>query len=93
MSCSVTRHGLVREVFFEGFRLLGDRFGKLRDSGDPRADLVRMVGALRVFVRENPVLAQVMFSRPFADFDPGPGDLAAGAEDQGVHGQPGPALY
>jgi hypothetical protein len=39
-----------------------------------------MVGAFRVFVRENPVLAQVMFSRPFADFDPGPGDLAAAAK-------------
>ena len=39
-----------------------------------------MVGAFRVFVRENPVLARVMFSRPFADFDPGPGDLAAGAK-------------
>ena len=72
--------GLVREVFFEGFRLLGDRFGKLKESDDPRADLIRMVSAFRVFVRENPVLAQVMFSRPFADFDPGPGDLAAGAK-------------
>jgi AcrR family transcriptional regulator len=72
--------GLVREVFFEGFRLLGNRFGKLKESGDPRADLIRMVGAFRVFVRENHVLAQVMFSRPFADFDPGPRDLAAGAK-------------
>src|SRR4249920_3891476 len=72
--------GLVREVFFEGFRLLGDRFGKLKESDDPRADLIRMVSAFRVFVRENPVLAQVMFSRPFADFDPGPRDLAAGAK-------------
>ena len=67
-------------MFFEGFRLLGDRFGKLKESDDPRADLIRMVGAFRVFVRENPVLAQVMFSRPFADFDPGPGDLATGAK-------------
>jgi AcrR family transcriptional regulator len=72
--------GLVREVFFEGFRLLGDRLGKLRESEDPRADVLRVAGALRVFVTENPVLAQVMFSRPFADFDPGPGDLAAGAK-------------
>jgi AcrR family transcriptional regulator len=31
--------GLVREVFFEGFRLLGDRFGRLPESDDPRADL------------------------------------------------------
>ena len=67
-------------MFFEGFRLLGDRFRRLKESDDPHADLIRMVGAFRVFVRENPVLAQVMFSRPFADFDPGPGDLVAGAK-------------
>ncbi|HEV2243675.1 MAG TPA: TetR/AcrR family transcriptional regulator [Streptosporangiaceae bacterium] len=71
--------GLVREVFFEGFRLLGDRFARLRESDDPRADLIRVVQAYRIFVRRNPVLAQVMFSRPFADFDPGPGELEAGA--------------
>jgi Tetracyclin repressor-like, C-terminal domain len=33
----------------------------------------------RVFAHGNPVLAQVMFSRPFADFDPGPSERAAGA--------------
>ena len=71
--------GLVREVFFEGFRLLGDRFGRLRQSDDPRADLLRAVQVFRIFVRDNPVLAQVMFSRPFADFDPGPAELEAGA--------------
>jgi AcrR family transcriptional regulator len=71
--------GLVREVFFEGFRLLGDRFGRLRESDDPRADLLRTVQAVRTFVRDNPVLAQVMFSRPFADFDPGPAEMEAGA--------------
>jgi AcrR family transcriptional regulator len=71
--------GLVREVFFEGFRLLGDRFSLLRESDDPRADLLGAVQVFRIFVRDNPVLAQVMFSRPFADFDPGPADLEAGA--------------
>ncbi len=70
--------GLVREVFFEGFRLLGDRLGRLRESDDPLADLLRTVQALRTFVRDNPVLAQVMFSRPFADFDPGPAEREAG---------------
>jgi AcrR family transcriptional regulator len=71
--------GLVREIFFEGFRLLGYRFGRLRQSDDPRADLLRAVQVFRAFVRDNPVLAQVMFSRPFADFDPGPAELEAGA--------------
>jgi AcrR family transcriptional regulator len=71
--------GLVREVFFEGFRLLGERLGRLRESDDPYADLLRAVQVLRIFARDNPVLAQIMFSRPFADFDPGPAELQAGA--------------
>src|ERR1700739_2184774 len=71
--------GLVRGGFFEGFRPLGARFGRLPDSDDPRADLLRAVQALRTFVRDNPVLAQVMFSRPFADFDPGQAEMEAGA--------------
>jgi AcrR family transcriptional regulator len=71
--------GLVREVFFEGFRLLGDCFGRLRESDDPRADLLRAVQVFRAFARGNPVLTQVMFSRPFADFDPGPAEVEAGA--------------
>jgi AcrR family transcriptional regulator len=71
--------GLVREVFFEGFRLLRHRFDQLVDTDDPRGDLVGVIAAFRVFVRENPVLAEVMFSRPFADFHPGPHELAAGS--------------
>jgi hypothetical protein len=39
---------------------------------------VRVLDAFRRFVHRNPVLAEVMFSRPFADFDPGPDELAAG---------------
>jgi AcrR family transcriptional regulator len=72
--------GLVREVFFEGFRLLRRHFDRLGESGDPRADLVCLVEEFRAFVCANPVLAEVMFSRPFADFDPGPSDMWAGAE-------------
>ncbi|TML88105.1 MAG: TetR/AcrR family transcriptional regulator [Actinobacteria bacterium] len=71
--------GLVREVFFEGFRLLRRRFDRVQISDDPRADLVRVIRVFRAFVRENPVLAEVMFSRPFADFDPGPAELTAGS--------------
>jgi AcrR family transcriptional regulator len=71
--------GLVREMFFEGFRKLRRHFEQLEDSRDPRADLIRVLAAFRSFVRENPVLAEVMFSRPFTDFDPGPKELHAGA--------------
>jgi hypothetical protein len=35
---------------------------------DPYADLLRAVHAFRIFARDNPVLTQVMFSRPFAGF-------------------------
>jgi AcrR family transcriptional regulator len=62
--------GLVREVFFEGFRLLRRYLDALVDSGDPRADIVRLIEIYRRFIRENPGLAEIMFSRPFTDFDP-----------------------
>jgi AcrR family transcriptional regulator len=70
--------GLVREVFFEGFRRLGRELGQLVDSDDPRADLEQLVAVFRTFVQEHALLFQVMFSRPFADFDPGPEELRAG---------------
>ncbi len=71
--------GLVREVFFEGFRLLRGRFEQLERSDNPVSDLVDAVQMWRRFVGENPVLAEVMFSRPFSDFEPGPQELAAGS--------------
>jgi AcrR family transcriptional regulator len=71
--------GLVREIFFEGFRMLRGCLERLTETTDPRADLVATIGALRMFVREQPALSEVMFSRPFADFDPGPSELTAGS--------------
>lgn len=71
--------GLVREVFFHGFQLLGTRLGGLEETSDPRADLIATFEAFRQFVRANPVLAEVMFSRPIADFHPGPEETRAGA--------------
>ena len=71
--------GLVREVFFEGFRQLSRGFSDLAPTDDPRADLIRTIESFRLFVRANPELAQVMFSRPFADFDPGPNELRGSA--------------
>jgi AcrR family transcriptional regulator len=70
--------GLVRAVFFEGFRRLGEVLGAVPTSDDPAADLKASVQAYRHFVAEHPALATVMFSRPFTDFDPGPDEAAAG---------------
>ena len=71
--------GLVREIFFEGFRMLRGFFDRLEETDDPRADLVATIGALRMFVRAHPALSEVMFSRPFRDFDPAPSELKAGS--------------
>ena len=71
--------GLVREIFFEGFRMLRRSFDRLEESDDPRADLVAVIHALRKFVRAHPLLAEVMFSRPFVDFDPTPAAQEAGS--------------
>jgi AcrR family transcriptional regulator len=71
--------GLLREVFFEGFRLLRRQLDTLPRGADPRADLLALADAYRDFIREHPVLAQLMFSRPFADFDPTESELQAGA--------------
>jgi AcrR family transcriptional regulator len=72
--------GLVAEVFFEGFRALGRLLNEQTPSEDPQADLIGVIRSFRQFVRDNPVLADLMFSRPFADFDPGPAERRAGDE-------------
>jgi len=72
------KSGLVREIFFEGFRRLRGELDTLASSTDTRADLVRLVQAFRRFHQRNPVLARVMFSRPFPEFDPGPAEEEAG---------------
>jgi AcrR family transcriptional regulator len=71
--------GLVRAMFFEGFRMLYRLFRELGDSGDARADMIAPIPVLRAFARQNPALADLMFSRPFAEFDPGPAERQAGA--------------
>lgn len=70
--------GLIREVFFEGFRLLGDALAAAPPAEDPLDALRALAESFRAFVLANPVLAQVMFSRPFADFAPSAEDDKAG---------------
>jgi len=71
--------GLVREMFFEGFRMLYRRLGELSSSADPRADMIAVIPVLRAFAQDNPALARLMFSTAFAEFDPGPSERQAGA--------------
>jgi AcrR family transcriptional regulator len=72
--------GVLRELFFEGFRLLRARLDALPRAAAPRDDLLALAGAYHDFIRERPVIAQLMFSRPFADFDPSEAELQAGAD-------------
>jgi AcrR family transcriptional regulator len=75
--------GLVRAVFFEGFRRLYERLAAVPEPDDPsdlaavRAELLALVAAYRAFVVENRELAEVMLSRPFTDFAPGPAEQEA----------------
>jgi AcrR family transcriptional regulator len=73
------KSGVIRGVFFEGFRLLRGELEALVDTDDQRDDLLRLIETYRRFVLQNPMLAQVMFSRPFSDFEPGPPELKAGS--------------
>lgn len=73
------KRGVVRAIFFAGFAQLAAALAELRESGDPVEDLVALAQAYRRFVVAHPALAAVMFSRPFASFDPAPEEAAAGA--------------
>lgn len=70
--------GLIREVFVEGFRMLADELEQVAGSSDPLEALLRVCETFRQFVLAHPVLAQTMFSRPFAEFNPTAEDNKAG---------------
>ncbi|HZC51949.1 MAG TPA: TetR/AcrR family transcriptional regulator, partial [Mycobacterium sp.] len=71
------KSGLVRAVFFEGFRMLARQLLAEPETDDAVADVQRLIPVFRRFCLDYPPLARVMFSRPFQDFDPGPEELAA----------------
>src|ERR1700744_6101002 len=71
------RAGLVGEIFSEGFRHLAARLGETEEAAEPLPHTPAPLAAFRAFAAANPALAEVMFSRPFVDFDPGPDELAA----------------
>ena len=71
--------GLVRELFFTGFRRLHERLLAESATGDPRSDLVS-IGQHLSRVRAGgagPGPADVL--APVAQFDPSPADARAGA--------------
>jgi AcrR family transcriptional regulator len=71
--------GVVRAIFCSGFEQLGAALSELLPGENPVEDLVALTQRYRGFIVEHPALAAVMFSRPFAIFDPAPEEAAAGA--------------
>jgi AcrR family transcriptional regulator len=71
------KSGVVRELYFEGFRMLSTSLSTVGETADPVADLRALAAAYRAFVLDHREIAEVMFSRPFTDFSPGPEELAA----------------
>jgi AcrR family transcriptional regulator len=72
------RGGLVRAVFFESWRRLSEQLATLRETDDPRADLLALGAAYRRFVVDHSALGLVMLSQPFTDFDPSREEARAG---------------
>lgn len=72
------KSGLVRAMFFEGFRRLGVVFSRLAEPAGRPDDLGNALRAFREFTLENPRLFEVMYNRPFADFTPDAQEQALG---------------
>jgi AcrR family transcriptional regulator len=71
--------GVVRAMFFSGFERLAAHLSKREAEADPLDGLVDLAQRYRGFILAHPALSAVMFSRPFASFDPAPAEEAAGA--------------
>ena len=71
--------GVVRAMFFSGFERLADHLADADLPEDPVDALLGLAQRYRAFIVEHPALCAVMFSRPFASFDPAPEEQAAGA--------------
>jgi AcrR family transcriptional regulator len=71
--------GVIRAMFFSGFEQLGRELRERTPDDDPIEELVALAQRYRAFIVAHPALAAVMFSRPFASFDPAPEEEAAGA--------------
>ena len=70
--------GLVRELFFEGFRRLLTALEQLDVSGNPADDLVQTLLTIRNFANANPRLFAVMYAQPFDVYAPNPEERRVG---------------
>ena len=72
--------GVLRAVFFSGFERLANELGAPdATNADGLDELLTLAQRYRAFIVAHPALSAIMFSRPFASFDPAPEEQAAGA--------------
>jgi len=69
--------GLVRAAYVEGFAALQRALAGVEPDDDARRSLVRVLAASRTFAQQRPMLFELMYARPFAEFAPGVGDREA----------------
>lgn len=62
--------GLIRALFYESFDLLDRNQQQIEETDDPRHDLLALLDSTRGFAVDHPMLFDLMFARPFAEFDP-----------------------
>jgi AcrR family transcriptional regulator len=72
------KDGLVRELFYGGFRRLRAELDAVRPTDDPVRDLREVMWAFRRFARANPALVTLMHGRPYDQFEPGSEERAVG---------------
>jgi AcrR family transcriptional regulator len=71
--------GVLRAVFFSGFERLAEALGPPDPHAEGLDELLTLAQRYRAFIVAHPALSAIMFSRPFASFDPAPEEQAAGA--------------
>jgi AcrR family transcriptional regulator len=79
--------GLVRAMFVEGFERLAATVAALPEPADAEAGILDMAVAFRRFALEHRQLFDVMFSRPYAEFEPVAADLVGYHETGRVIGR------
>jgi AcrR family transcriptional regulator len=70
--------GLVRELFYEGFRRLLAALERLEMSENPVEDLVQTILTVRSFANANSHLFAVMYTQPFEVYAPNPDERRVG---------------
>jgi AcrR family transcriptional regulator len=69
-----TKGDLARALFLEGFAQLDRRAAAVGETADVTADVVAHLAEVRAFAAARPVLFELLFARPVAEFAPAPED-------------------